>query len=531
MDVAVYETTLRDGLQGEGLNLSVEDKLMLTGVLDDLGVSYIEGGWPGSNPRDQEYFSRVKKVTLKHSRLAAFGATRRAGKACDDDPSIQAMLTAETKVVTIVGKSWKFQATNALGISPEENLEIIEDSIRYLKSRVDEVVFDAEHFFDGYLEDADYALEVLSAATAGGADHLVLCDTNGGTMTHDVRRIVEHVLRKTERPLGIHTHNDAEMAVANTVTAVAAGVGMVQGTINGFGERCGNANLISVIPALELKLKKRCLPDGKLALLTHVSRTVDELTNRTPQSSQPYVGRSAFAHKGGIHANAVMKDRRTYEHIEPEAVGNRQRILVSDLSGRSSVVLKAREFGIDLEQDDPATPVILDRLKCLESKRYVFEAADASFKLLVDWAKGQRPKYFDLHDLDVTVDIASDEESEKNAVNVQSKARIKLEIGGVVAEARATGQGPVHAIDQTLRKLIDKFYPSLKEVELLDYKVRVLSSSTGTGSVVRVLIRSGDHKEVWGTVGVSHNIIEASWQAMVDALEYQLIRDGVEPYL
>jgi 2-isopropylmalate synthase len=530
MKVAIYETTLRDGLQGEGMDLSVTDKLAVTKLLDNLGVAYIEGGWPGSNPKDEAYFEQVKELTLKHSKIAAFGATRRASLRCDDDPSIQALLKADTPVVTLVGKAWTFQATSALGISPEENLELIEDSVRYMKPHVDELVFDAEHFFDGYAEDSAYAMSVLEAAIRGGADHLVLCDTNGGTLTQDLSEIVKKVASIIDIPLGIHTHNDAEMAVANSVAAVTQGVSMVQGTINGYGERCGNANLVSIIPALELKKGVTCLPKDKLHLLTHVSRSVDEIANRIPMAHQPYVGSSAFAHKGGLHASAVMKDKLTYEHIEPELVGNSNRILVSDLSGKASVRLKARDFGYDLEQDDPATGYVLSRLKELESKGYQFEGADASFKLLIEEATGQRPHYFTLHDLDVRVDITNDLENESAAYDCKAAARIKLEVGGVVAEARNEGDGPVHAIDQTLRKLIDKFYPSLKKVNLLDYKVRVLSMGSGTASYIRVLIRSGDEHEIWHTVGVSENIIEASWRAMVDALEYQLIRDKVEPW-
>jgi len=530
MTILVYETTLRDGMQGEGMFLSVQDKLVVTRVLDDLGVAYIEGGWPGSNPRDEGYFTEARRLKLQNARLAAFGATRRLSSTCDSDPNIQALLRAETPVVTLVGKACRFQVTQALGIEPQENLEIVADSIRYLKTRVDEVIFDAEHFFDGYADNPEYSLSVLAAAAEAGADYLVLCDTKGGAMTDDLQRAVLAVRAAFDRPLGIHTHNDADLAVANSIAAVTAGAVMVQGTVNGYGERCGNANLISVIAGLELKKGQRCLPEGKLSKLTHASRTLDEILNLTPKHNQAYVGSSAFAHKGGIHANAVMKDPRTYEHIEPETVGNHNRILVSDLSGKASVVMKARQFGVELAQDDPAIPVILEQLKRLENQGYQFEAADASFKLLVDGAKGRRPSYFVLHDIDVHVEM-SDGTLDVHAFDCVSRARIKLEIGGVVAETKAEGDGPVHAIDKALRNLIDKFYPSLKKVELLDYRVRVLSSAEGTGSVVRVLIRSGDDVESWGTVGVSPNIIEASWRAMVDALEYQLVRDQVEAYV
>lgn len=534
MKIVVYDTTLRDGMQGEGMHLSVSDMVVTAKLLDELGVDYIEGGWPGSNPRDEAFFESIRGTALKHATLAAFGTTRRSGITCDQDPSIQAMLRAQVPAVALVGKAWRFQATSALGISPEENLEIIEDSVRYMKQKVDQVMFDAEHFFDGFADDPEYALRVLKAAADGGADYLVLCDTNGGTMTEVLQKTVAQTLKAVDRPIAIHAHNDAELAVANSIAAVDAGAVMIQGTINGYGERCGNANLVSIIAGLELKKGYQCLPEGNVSMLTHVSRTLDETLNLTPKSVQPYVGSSAFAHKGGIHASAVMKDKRTYEHIEPEKVGNRNRILVSDLSGKASVVMKAKQFGITLAPSDPAVPVILDRLKALESQGYQFEAADASFKLLVDEAKGQRPTYFVLHDIDIRVSM-TDRSSHNVSVNPtfdsQSEARIKLEIGGVFAETRAVGEGPVNAIDQALRKLIDKFYPSLKKVQLLDYRVRVLSSKEGTGSVVRVLIRSGDGNETWGTVGVSQNIIEASWRAMVDSLEYQLVRDNVEPYL
>ncbi len=530
MKISIYDTTLRDGTQGEGVQLSVADKLFVTELLDDLGVAYIEGGWPGSNPRDETYFTRVARLRLDHARLTAFGATRRAGIHCDDDPSLQAMLRSGTPAVTIFGKSWEFQASHALGISAEENLELVEDSVRYMKSRVEEVIFDAEHFFDGFKDDEQYALSVLRAAISGGADQVVLCDTNGGTLTEEVTRAVKIVAETVEVPLGVHTHNDAEMAVANSVAAVAAGVTMVQGTINGVGERCGNANLISVIPALELKMGHTCLTEGKLKKLTHVAHTIDEISNRPPQESQPYVGRSAFAHKGGVHSNAVMKDHRTYEHIEPVAVGNRHRFLVSDLSGRASIHLKAKEFGIELTPDDPSVEKILSRLKVLENEGYQFEGAEASFKLMMDRACGRHTPYFNLHDLEVKVCVGRGDQNDPLMLSSTADACIKLGVGDVRAEVRSEGDGPVHAIDRALRKLIDKFYPGLKNVYLVDYKVRVLSGGKATASVVRVLIISSDGTDEWGTVGVSDNIIEASWQALADALEYKLVKDGVVPH-
>jgi 2-isopropylmalate synthase len=434
-------------------------------------------------------------------------------------------------VIAVFGKASMFQVRQTLKISPEENLHLIERTVRHLKSRSEEVLFDAEHFFDGYGGDPEYALAALKAAEAGGADWLVLCDTNGGTMPDRVREIVAAARNRTALPLGIHAHNDADLAVANSIEAARAGAGMVQGTVNGYGERCGNANLVSIIPTLELKMGLPCLPPGRLGLLTKVSRTIDEIANRNPLEHQPYVGRSAFAHKGGVHANAVMKDPRTYEHVEPESVGNRQRVIVSDLSGRSSVLMKARELGIELDPDAPATMKVLDRLKELENEGYQFEGADASFKLLVDRLAGRHPNYFTLHKIDVNIDIKQEDQSGLFNLDTAATASITLEVGDVHAQTKASGDGPVNAIDNALRKLIDKFYPSLKEVSLLDYKVRVLNGGKATASVVRVLIRSGDGKDDWGTVGVSSNIIEASWQAMVDALEYKLVKDNVPPHV
>lgn len=525
MNIAIYDTILRDGAQGEGINFSVTDKLAITELLDDLGVAYIEGGWPGSNPKDETYFKKVARLKLHHARLAAFGATCRAGVHCDDDPSIQALLKSGVPTVTIFGKSWKFHATHALKITPEENIDLISRTIEYLKARVDEVIYDAEHFFDGFADDEAYALSTLEAAAT--ADYVVLCDTNGGALAADIERGVKETFKRVSCPIGIHTHNDSDMAVANSITAVLAGATMVQGTLNGYGERCGNANLISIIPTLELKAGYKCLPDGNLSLLTKMAHAIDEIANRQPLVSQPFVGRSAFAHKGGVHANAVMKDRRTYEHIDPDKVGNSHRILLSDLSGQASVLMKARELGVELESDDPAIPRIVERLKKLESEGFQFEGADASFKLLVDRVTGRHPTYFTLHNIDLSINISNPDSPDEPDFTAEATAIINLEVGEVRAQTKASGEGPVNAIDMALRKLIDKFYPSLKEVSLLDYKVRVLNGGAATASVVRVLIRSGDGKEDWGTVGVSSNIIEASWLAMVDALEYKLVKDGV----
>ena len=527
MNVVLYDTTLRDGTQGEGVQLSVEDKLAIAQLADDIGVSFIEGGWPGSNPRDEAFFQQAAKLRLKHAKIAAFGSTRRSGIKCEQDANLDALLRTEVPCVTIVGKSWHFHVTEALRIGLEENLDLIEDSVRFLRARVSDVVFDAEHFFDGYKEDPAYALSCLRAATDGGATYLALCDTNGGSLPTEIEAAVAAVKQALgERVgVGIHTHNDSELAVANTLAAVRAGASMVQGTINGCGERCGNANLVSIIPALRLKMGIECVTAAQLAQLRHVSRTVDEISNRAPWTSQPYVGQSAFAHKGGLHVDAIKKNSKTYEHIDPELVGNHRRILLSDLSGRANLELKAKELGLELDPKSPEARKILDTLKQLEADGYQFESAGASFKLFMLESLGKRPRYFTLRDLEVQIAFAESEAS-KDATRV----RIEIGVGDEAAYTSARGDGPVHAMDVGLRSLIDRFYPQLQSVRLVDYKVRVLSSSVGTGSVVRVLIQSSDGEEVWGTVGVSPNIIHASWSAMVDALEYKLVKDGVEPF-
>jgi 2-isopropylmalate synthase len=530
--VILYDTTLRDGTQGEGVQLSVADKLKAAKLLEEIGISYIEGGWPGSNPRDEQFFEEAKrKLKLSQAKLTAFGSTRRAGIRCEQDANLQRLLEAETPAITIFGKCWKLHAHTALRISPEENLELIEDSVRYLKQRVDEVIFDAEHFFDGYADDPQYALAALSAARSGGASFLTLCDTNGGGLPNVIEDAVRHVARELGTPLGIHTHNDSELAVANTLFAVRAGARMVQGTINGYGERCGNANLVSIIPTLKLKLGIDCVTPEQLARLRHVALGMDELANRTPWGQQPYVGQSAFAHKGGVHVDAVKKDSRTYEHVEPELVGNERRILVSDLSGGANVELKARELGLNIDPKSPEARSILAHMKELENRGYQFEMAGASFKLMVDEALGRRPRYFTLRDLTVVARVSEPlQQLTHSPALYDTTAILEIEVGGKVARTSAEGNGPVHAMDKGLRALIDEFYPSLESVRLTDYKVRVLSSGDGTGSIVRVLIESSDGQEVWSSLGVSTNVIHASWDAMVDALEYKLVRDGVAPH-
>jgi 2-isopropylmalate synthase len=518
--IEIYDTTLRDGAQGEGVNFSVEDKCRIAEHLDALGVDFIEGGWPGSNPRDVEFFERARALRLGHARLAAFGATRRKSFSCETDPSIQALLRAETPVVTVFGKSWGLHVTEALRLSHEENLEIINDTVRYLAARVACLIYDAEHFFDGYRADPAYALSTLRAAAEGGPARIVLCDTNGGSLPEWVGRATREVAESVGAPLGVHCHNDGELAVANTLAAVSAGALHVQGTINGYGERCGNANLCSVIPNLELKLGRETnVGRARLGRLRETARTVSELANLALAPSAPFVGASAFAHKGGVHVSAVEREPRTYEHIEPEWVGNRRRVLVSDLSGRANLLAKARELGLEL----PEERRVLEELKRLEHGGYEFEAAEASFELLVRRMEGSHRPYFELLGFRVI-------DEHRGALMPMSEATIRVRVGGRVEHTAASGTGPVNALDHALRRALEKFYPSLAEVRLVDYKVRVLTGSlSGTASLVRVLITSGDGRSQWGTVGVSSNIVEASWRALVDAVEYKLVKDGVLP--
>ncbi|HXG52622.1 MAG TPA: citramalate synthase [candidate division Zixibacteria bacterium] len=519
-DVLIYDTTLRDGCQAEDISFTLEDKLRIAEKLEELGVDYLEGGYPGSNPRDADFFKEVKKLKLKKTRIAAFGTTRRPTSKPAQDPSLKVLLSAETPVVTLVGKTWDLHVRDDLRISKKANLEIIADSIAYVKRHVDEVIFDAEHFFDGFRSNPEYALECLQAARDGGADWIVLCDTNGGRLPGEIREAMARVNETIATPLGIHCHNDGELAVANTLAAVEMGARQVQGTINGFGERCGNLNLISAIPNLQLKMGKRCVSPAQLKKLREVSQFFYELANIHPNKHQPYVGDSAFAHKGGLHVSGVLKNRETYEHIDPDLVGNRQRVLVSDLAGRSNIIYKGKEYGIDLTDKDQAVHDILRRIKELESQGYEFQAAEASFELLIQEALEKKRKNFRLLGFRVI------DEKRKEGEPPISEATIMVEVDGVVEHAAAMGNGPVNALDQALRRALTKFYPALSEVELLDYKVRVLSSGEGTAASVRVLIESGDGKDRWGTVGVSHNVIEASWQALCDSIDYKLYKDS-----
>lgn len=517
--IQVYDTTLRDGSQAEDISFTLEDKLRIAQKLDELGVHYIEGGWPGSNPKDIQFFREIKKVPLSHANVAAFGSTRRAQVRVQDDANIRALLDAQTDVVTIVGKTWDLHVKEALQVSLEENLELIYDTLHYLKERGKKVFFDAEHFFDGFKRNPKYALKCLQAAQAGGADCIVLCDTNGGTLSFEIPRIIDEVKRHISVSLGIHTHNDGEMAVANTLMAVANGAVHVQGTVNGYGERCGNANLCSVLPGLKLKMGLECISDEQLKRLREVSLFVSELANLKPWNHQPYVGKSAFAHKGGIHVSAILKNPETYEHIRPERVGNQQRVLISELSGRGNIVYKAQEFRLNIQDNGPQIQNILQSVKELENQGFQFEGAEGSLDLLMREKLGLRRKFFDLKGFRVIV------EKRREGREPISEATIMLTVDGAVEHTAAEGDGPVNALDNALRKALEKFYPSLKEMQLLDYKVRILDESQGTGANIRVLIESGDGQSKWGTVGVSQNIIEASWQALVDSVEYKLNRE------
>jgi len=518
--VELYDTTLRDGAQAEDIAFSLEDKLRITRALDEFGVAYVEGGWPGANPKDSAYFAEVRRLPLRRARVVAFGSTRRPRRRAAEDETLRALVAAGTPAVTIFGKSWDLHVADVLRVEPAENLAMIEDSVSYLRGEVPEVIYDAEHFFDGFRSDPEYALATLAAASRGGAARLVLCDTNGGMLTEDLVAVVRRVRREQPRAaLGIHVHNDAEMAVANSVAAVRAGCVQVHATVNGYGERCGNANLCSIVPALQIKLGIPCVPPESLARLGELARFVAELANMPTWKHQPYVGDSAFAHKAGIHVSAILRNPLTYEHVRPEDVGNRQRVLVSDYSGRASILHKAAAFGVDLKAKDPKTLAILTHLKELEGRGFQFEGAEASFELLVKRSLGRAPRFFELKGARVIIEKRREREEPISEVTV------KLAVDGKVEHTVAEGNGPVNALDAALRKALNRFYPTLREMELIDYKVRVLTGEAGTAALVRVLVESGDATGRWGTVGVSTNIIEASWQALVDAIEYKLLRD------
>ncbi|NPA12385.1 MAG: citramalate synthase [Aquificae bacterium] len=520
--VFIYDTTLRDGTQAEGVSVSVEDKLKITEKLDDFGVHYIEGGWPGSNPKDDEYFKEVKKLNLKNSKIAAFGSTRRAYFKVDEDPLIQNLIKAETPVITIFGKAWDMHVIEALKTTLENNLEMIFDTVQYLKKYADEVVFIGEHFFDGYKSNPEYAFSVMKTALDGGADFLVLADTNGGTLPNQIEETIKQLKQKgLNGKLGIHAHNDSDTAVWNSIVAVLNGAVQVHGTINGFGERCGNANLCSIIPNLTLKLGIETIPQDKIRRLKELSNFVADIVNLPLPKNMPYVGDSAFAHKGGVHASAVLKNPKLYEHIDPEAVGNKRKILVSDLAGKSNIIYKAREFGIQIDEKDPRIAQLVQEIKRLENYGYHFEAAEASLELLIRKHLGMLKNYFDLDAYRVLI---ARRYTDKSPV---SEATVRIKVDDKYEHTASLGYGPVNALDRALKKALVEIYPSLAEVELIDYKVRIINESEGTAAKIRVLIESKDKEKRWGTVGVSDNVIEASWQAVVDSFIYKLVKDGV----
>lgn len=515
-NVKLYDTTLRDGSQREGLSFSVQDKLRITQRLDELGIHYIEGGWPGSNPKDIDFFLAAKRLQLRNSKITAFGSTRRKNIAPEDDKNLQALLKAGTKTVCIFGKSWDVHVTSVLITTLEENLKMIEDSVSFLKNKGLEVIYDAEHFFDGYIKNQEYAMKTIKTAENAGADWLVLCETNGGVLPNEVARIVKEVKQTTKLPLGIHAHNDSECGVANSLVAVEEGVIQVQGTINGYGERCGNANLVSIIANLELKLGIQCIKKGQLANLTEIAHGISEIANVAPDSHQPFVGESAFAHKGGVHVSAVLRQKGAYEHIDPNAVGNAQRILVSELSGAKAIIEKAKEVAkVNLADDQEKVLAIVKKLKKHEHEGYHYEAADGSFALFVMKNLGMYRPLFDLESYKVTMD-------RWRSGKYDTEAIVKIRVKGHRFVEVAEGNGPVNALDSALRKALRTAYPEISKIDLVDYKVRVLSEEKGTAANVRVLIEHADEHTSWGTVGVSENIIDASWEALVDGIEYGL---------
>lgn len=523
--IELYDTTLRDGTQAENFNLSVEDKIRITVALDKLGIDFIEGGWPGSNPISVEFFNKMQNIELTHSKLAAFGSTRHFKNVPEKDPNLLALLNAKTPVITIFGKSWDIHVRDALHIELEDNLQIIKDTLAFLRPQVKHLIYDAEHFFDGFKNNEEYALLTLASAVEGGAETLVLCDTNGGTLPHEIPTIIDRVEQFLETKnmsvhIGIHSHNDSETGVANALIAAANNkVRQIQGTINGFGERCGNANLTSIIPALVFKLGMECEARKHIDRLYTTSRLVNELANLPHNRYQPYVGESAFAHKGGIHVSAVKKNPLTYEHIAPDKVGNIRRILISDQSGRSNILHKAKTWGLNLEPNDPVLATIINELKELENIGYQYEGAEASFELLMRRAMGLQRNYFKFETFRV---MNHKYRMDKPPL---TEATIRLFVSGSEVHTAAMGDGPVNALDGAIRKALTQFYPSLETMELTDYKVRVLSGERGTQARVRVLIESKDQHSNWGTVGVSVNIIEASWQALVDSINYKLMKD------
>ena len=519
--IELFDTTLRDGTQGENVSLTVRDKIIVAQKLDEFGIDIIEGGWPGSNPRDAEFFSEIRKVKLDHAKICAFGSTARFPDKIESDANLIALLKAETPYVSIFGKTWKFHSETSLGLTEDQNAELIFNSVKYLKDNDRVVVFDAEHFFDGYKDDPNFAIRMLKSAEAAGAEVIVLCDTNGGTLPTEVKSIFEEVQKFVTAPLGIHTHNDGDLAVANSLAAIDSGAVHVQGTINGVGERCGNANLVSIIPNLILKMNCTTKKQIELKQLTPLSNSIFEIMNLSPQKNAAFVGKSAFAHKGGIHVSAVLKDSRMYEHIDPTLVGNTQRVLVSDLSGQSNIKYKAKEFGIEVQEDNGFNKKLVNKIKDLEFEGYQFDGAEASFELILRNERKEFTPFF--RTIDSRIYTFFDNDSHNNA-----EAVLKIEVNGEIEHTAAEGDGPVNALDNALRKALNRFYPEISTIKLVDYKVRVLDEKEATAAKVRVLIESSDGEETWSTVGVSTNIIEASWQALCDGLNYKLYKSSLK---
>ena len=524
--IFLYDTTLRDGTQGENITFSAEEKLNIAMRLDDIGIHYIEGGWPGSNPRDLAFFNLAKRVEFKHARLAAFGSTRKPDTRPDEDDNLKALLEAQTPTVTIFGKSWDLHVEKVMNNTLKENLAMISESVAFLKERGREVIYDAEHFFDGFKNNKDYTLETLAAAISTGADFIVLCDTNGGTLPLEIDSIIHEVQKETlvnragpsqndAIKLGIHSHNDCGLAVANSITATQKGAVMVHGTINGYGERCGNADLTSIIPILRLKMGRECVSEKNIKKLRNLSRYVSETANVVPLNSRPFVGKSAFAHKGGIHVSAIMKTPRAYEHMDPQQVGNKRRVLVSDLSGKSNVEYKAKELGVELGKNGFDSRKIASEVKQLEQEGYQFDSADGSFKILLEKFTDQFRPHFELESFRVTIEKDKDQPC-------SAQATIKICVGDKKEITAGEGYGPVSALDNALRKALDKFYPDLDTMRLVDFKVRVIDGTRGTAAKVRVLIESRDQNQIWSTMGVSEDIIEASWQALADSFQFKL---------
>ena len=523
--VLIYDTTLRDGTQGENITFTADEKLKIALRLDEMGIHYVEGGWPGSNPRDIRFFDLAKRERFNTTRITAFGSTRKPGIAAADDPNLQAILSTETPAAAIFGKSWPLHVETIMANTLSENLAMIADSVAFLKSHGREVIYDAEHFFDGYKDVPDYAVQTLTMALNAGADFIVLCDTNGGTLPHEVETIIRAVQQELgnqgvdtdQLKLGIHTHNDSGMAAANAIAAVNCGAIMVHGTINGYGERCGNADLTTLIPVLSTKMKRPCISDEKLCGLKSLSRYVSETANIVPLNSRPFVGRSAFAHKGGIHVSAIMKESRAYEHMNPEVIGNQRRVLMSDLAGKSNVEYKAKEMGVDLQANGCDSKTIVKAIKQMEDEGYQFDVADGSFKIMLEKFTEQFTPLFDLESFRVTIEKDKD-------LPCSAHATIKVSVGDTHEITAAEGLGPVSALDNALRKALGNFYPDLDTMKLVDFKVRVVDGRDGTEAKVRVFIESRDQDQIWSTIGVSEDIIEASWQALADSFQFKLAK-------